>query len=64
MLLKDSLQVPDLNPVKIDMYYHDNQENKFYGILVSPYIGVKVFLNSISAQFGFAPTKVRIYKAF
>jgi hypothetical protein len=50
-LLKDSkdLLVPDLNPIKIDLYYHDNQENKFYGILVSPFIGVKVFLNSFSA---------------
>lgn len=35
----------------------------FRGILTSKYIGVKVFLNSISTQFGFAPTKVLMYKA-
>ena len=34
------------------------------GILVSPYIGAKVFLNSISGYFGFAPTKVRMLMAY
>ena len=33
------------------------------GIIVSPYIGAKVFLNSISGVFGFAPTKVRMIMA-
>ena len=33
------------------------------GILVSPYIGAKVFLNSISTVFNFPPTKVSVFKA-
>jgi len=35
----------------------------FKGVLTSKHIGVKVFLNSISTQFGFPPTKVKLYKA-
>jgi hypothetical protein len=34
------------------------------GVLVSPYIGAKVFLNSIQPLFGFSPTKVNLVLAF
>jgi hypothetical protein len=61
---------PDLKPIKIEVNYNeshdlkDPNQNLLKGVLVSPYIGVKVFLNSISPMFGFPPTKVRVFKAF
>jgi hypothetical protein len=61
MILKDC---PDLSPVMINVYYHEGQEPGYKGVLTSQHIGVKVFLNSISSVFGFAPTKVRIFKAY
>lgn len=33
------------------------------GILISPYIGAKVFLTSCSSVFQFAPTRVKLFKA-
>jgi hypothetical protein len=34
------------------------------GVLVSPTIGVKVFMNSISGLLGFPPTKVKAFLAY
>lgn len=47
------------------MCYTESEEHLqgLRGVLVSPYIGVKVLLNTFSGQFGYAPTKVRIFKA-
>jgi hypothetical protein len=33
------------------------------GVIISSLIGVKVFANTLSTLFGFAPTKCRIFKA-
>lgn len=41
-----------------------NKKQSFMGVLVSRYIGVKLFLHSISQTFGFPPTKVSLYKAW
>ena len=55
--------LPDLKPIKVKVYYSDaiDAEKGLKGVLISPYIGVKVFLNSISGIYGYAPTKVRLY---
>ncbi len=56
--------LPDLNPIKVQIHYDENQSydsSSAQGVLVSKQIGVKVFLNTISPIFGFAPTKVRVF---
>lgn len=66
MLTDDSNQkeLPDLNPITLKVYVLDGQEKHMKGVLVSKHIGIKNFLNSISGQFGFGPTKVNMYKAW
>lgn len=47
------------------MFNVDNPESpNFKSVLVSRYIGVKNFLNSISGIFGFPPTKVSLFKTW
>lgn len=57
-------EVPDLSPITLQVYHVDSNEKDFKCVLVSKFIGVKNFLNSISGQFGFPPTKVSLYKAW
>eukprot|EP00347_Sterkiella_histriomuscorum_P007438 403348921 len=66
---KDSFEIkelPDLQPISLQIFNVDNQgpNINFKAVLVSRYIGVKNFLNSISSQFEIAPTKVSLYKTW
>ena len=53
-----------MNPITLKVYYVEGHEKKFKGVMVSKHIGIKNFLNSISGMFGFAPTKVSLYKGW
>jgi len=55
----------DLNPVKVEICFSDSEEQLagLHGVLISPYIGAKVFLHTFTSFLGYAPTKVRIFMA-
>lgn len=66
-------EVPDLEPIALQAVNVDCQEatggdlgghSEFQTVLVSKHIGVKNFINSISSQFNYAPTKVNLFKAW
>jgi hypothetical protein len=53
---------PDLNPVKVMVRALEFwREERVLGVLVSPYIGAKVFNNFISEFFSFPPTKTYLH---
>lgn len=56
--------VPDIHPIKVEVSYNEasNELSGLHGILISPYIGAKLFLNSYSSVFGYPPTKVKLFK--
>jgi hypothetical protein len=41
-------EFPDLNPIKVNIRYQDFMEEPNLGVLVSKYIGPKVFANYIA----------------
>ena len=53
---------PDFNPVKVEVMLLE-YDNSSRGILISQYIGAKVFLTSCTSIFQFAPTKVKLFIA-
>ena len=56
--------MPDLNPLRIFAFYEEAIQSRqgLQGVLVSQHVGVKVFANTMSLMFGFAPTKCKILK--
>jgi len=59
-LLGSEEEEPDLNPVKVQIRCLEKDigvENTDVTILVSPFIGCKVFLNTVAALFNLPPTK-------
>lgn len=60
-----SEEVPDLNPITIEILSNDQSAQlgtgKNIGIIVSPQIGSKVLLNYICPLFNYAPTKIRLF---
>ena len=60
-----SEEVPDLSPITIEILNCEQQtmigSGNSVGVLVSPYIGSKVFLNYICPLLNYAPTKISLY---
>ena len=60
-----SEEVPDLSPITIDILSLEqttlNTNSNKVGIIVSPYIGSKVFLNYICPLMNYAPTKITLF---
>ena len=57
--------MPDIHPIIVEVCYNEasDEVSGLHGILISPYIGAKLFLNSYSSVFGYPPTKVKLFKA-
>ena len=55
------VETPDLKPIKVDVRNAEIQNDETLGILVSPYIGPKVFANHLAQYFSLAPTKVSLF---
>lgn len=60
-----SSEFPDLQPITIDILSCEQTgavgSSNVLGVLVSPYIGSKVFLNYICPLFNYAPTKISLF---
>lgn len=57
--------VPDISPISCEIFLTEghSSSNDQRGILVSKFIGAKVFLNHFSQIFSFPPTKCKLFKA-